>query len=54
MWRGRLSRTREGPDRGLPELLIVNQVAGPLMEKLIENLSAGGVRCTLLTGGLER
>ena len=36
-----------------PTLLVVNQVAGPLMRQLLEGLAAGGIRCRLLTGWLD-
>ncbi|OPX22708.1 MAG: hypothetical protein B1H04_04645 [Planctomycetales bacterium 4484_123] len=44
------SRGRPG---GLRRLLVINQVAGPLMRELLEDLSAAGVRCTLVTGWLD-
>ncbi len=37
----------------MDELLIVNQVAGPLNRELLEDLSKAGVHCKLLTGTLD-
>lgn len=38
----------------LEELLVVNQVAGPLVRELLEDLTTAGVRCRLLTGWIDR
>lgn len=37
----------------LTDLLIVSQVAGPLVKELAVDLSAAGIRCTVLTGWLD-
>lgn len=53
-------RTSESPsfgssgDRGAGAILVINQVAGPLMDQLLTDLDAAGFRCRLLTGWLDR
>ncbi|MCY2927676.1 MAG: glycosyltransferase family 4 protein [Planctomycetota bacterium] len=39
--------------RRLESLLIVSQVAGPLIKELATDLTAAGVRCTVMTGWLD-
>ena len=48
----------ETADRSIPaassgELLVINQVAGPLMYELLEDLQSAGIHCRVLTGWVD-
>jgi glycosyltransferase involved in cell wall biosynthesis len=45
--------TQEPPASPLSKLLVINQVVGPLNRELLEDLSARGVRCGVLTGWVD-